>query len=649
MKTNKWISMFLVMTMIVSLFVPFGPNVHATSTEVITGTVQAFDAAGNSGQIPSEEPDYSYWKTEFVEGNGTPWTTLRFVNKKTGLYLCESDGTLIQTSDKDNAGTNFKLGDWYGSKWVLRTASDKVVGVDANITSIDSGTAEGSDHKSDTIFNGEGYELVRFSDDGSYKTADALTNGSYYVIYTKSSLGDWMNTCLTADPVSAPPVEEQKFYEAEVISTASEFSWWKFIPAGAEYKIQNVKMGYYLTNKEGTLALTNTADTDNELWRHINNWGVTGHLQNKADDSVITLLGGTTALLASSDFSRQGTQSIRAFDEAGTDYHITIPAAAADGIPLKICNRDDYDNGRAAYLTATDVEYKEFKDGIAALAGYNLTLGDGVIGLNFYMDVNPKIESADVAMHFTVNGNHQMVNYMDAAEKDGYRVFTCKVPAKEMADKVTAVMYNGSTQGSVYEYSVKEYADKILADETAYTKEIPLVQAMLNYGSYAQSYFGHNTEKPANGGEYLGATELASVTAETLAEYMTQTALGNEDVKLSAASLVLEARTTLRCYFTIGDSVDASTVTYNGNVLKKKGSYYYADVQGILPQNLTENKILTIKYGNGQTVDVTYNCMAYCYNVLNSDGIKETLKDVARALYLYSQAAKIYAAERVEK
>ena len=359
MKTNKWISMFLVMTMIVSLFVPFGPNVHATSTEVITGTVQAFDAAGNSGQIPSEEPDYSYWKTEFVEGNGTPWTTLRFVNKKTGLYLCESDGTLIQTSDKDNAGTNFKLGDWYGSKWVLRTASDKVVGVDANITSIDSGTAEGSDHKSDTIFNGEGYELVRFSDDGSYKTADALTNGSYYVIYTKSSLGDWMNTCLTADPVSAPPVEEQKFYEAEVISTASEFSWWKFIPAGAEYKIQNVKMGYYLTNKEGTLALTSTADTDNELWRHINNWEVTGHLQSKADDSVITLLGGTTALLASSGFSYQGTQSIRAFDEAGTDYHTTIPAAAADGIPLKICNRDDYDNGRAMYLTATAGEHVE--------------------------------------------------------------------------------------------------------------------------------------------------------------------------------------------------------------------------------------------------------------------------------------------------
>ena len=327
-------------------------------TEATTGTVQAFDAAGNSGQIPSEEPDYSYWKTEFVEGNGTPWTTLRFVNKKTGLYLCEADGALIQTSDKDNAGTKFKVGDWYGSKWVLRTASDKVVGVDAKITSIDSGAAVGSDHTNDTVFNGEGYELVRFSVDGSYKTVDALTDGSYYVIYTKSPWGDWMNTCLTADPVSTPPEVEQKFYEVKTIGTASEYSWWKFIASGSEYKIQNVETGYYLTNKEGTLALTNKADSDNELWKHVNNWGVTGHLQSKADSSWITVLGGSTSLLANASFSYQGTQSIRAFDKDGKDYHTTIPEAAAAGTALKICNRDDYDNGRGTYLTATTNEYK---------------------------------------------------------------------------------------------------------------------------------------------------------------------------------------------------------------------------------------------------------------------------------------------------
>ncbi len=329
------------------------------SSTVVTGTVQAFDAAGNSGQIPSEEPDYSYWKVEIVEGNGTPWSVIRLVNKKTGLYLCETDGQLIQTSDSEDSGTKFKLGDWFGSKWRVMTMDDRTVGVDANVTAVDTGTAAGSDHLSDTVFNGEGYELLRFSTDGSFSNADSLTNGSYYVVHTKSPYGDWMQTCLTADPVTGTDVGEQKFYGIETLGDANEYSWWKFIASGSEYKIQNVKTGYYLTNREGTLALTNTAETNNELWKHISNYGITGHLQSKADNSWITVLGGTTALTSNDSFSYQGTQSIRIFDEAGQDYHTTVQDAASSGKAVKICNRDDYDNGRATYLTATSEEHKE--------------------------------------------------------------------------------------------------------------------------------------------------------------------------------------------------------------------------------------------------------------------------------------------------
>ena len=37
MKTNKLISMILIFTMMVSLFMPFGLSVNATATDIITG------------------------------------------------------------------------------------------------------------------------------------------------------------------------------------------------------------------------------------------------------------------------------------------------------------------------------------------------------------------------------------------------------------------------------------------------------------------------------------------------------------------------------------------------------------------------------------------------------------------------------------
>ena len=347
--------------------------------------------------------------------------------------------------------------------------------------------------------------------------------------------------------------------------------------------------------------------------------------------------------------------------EVVSDYsnHLISGTYAAE----KVWNMGFYsslDAGKSVCLDNIDIyvthSYKngkctacgDYRDGIAALAGYSLTLGDGTIGLNFHMDVrngtdDTETASSDMEVRFKVDGRDQTVTYEDAPEKDGYRIFTCQVPAKRMADKVTATVYSGNTRGSVYEYSVKEYAEKILADEETYAKEIPLVQAMLNYGSYAQKYFEYHTDDLANGGSYLGTVGLENVTVSTLEPYKSQTALGNDDVKLSAASLVLEARTTLRLYFTIGASVDAETVVCEGESLTKKGAYYYADVVDILPQNLTEDKRVTISYGDSQSVTVTYNCMTYCYNVLNSSSAKETLKNVVRALYLYGQAAAEYA------
>jgi len=290
-----------------------------------------------------------------------------------------------------------------------------------------------------------------------------------------------------------------------------------------------------------------------------------------------------------------------------------------------------------AYKNGKCVDCGKYKDGIAALGGYSLTLAEGTIGLNFYMDMNKEIvDVSKTEMSFTVNGRTQTVAYADAKNDDSgnYRVFTCEVYAKQMADEITAVMYYDGVAGNTYTYSVKQYADKILADEAAYAKEIPLVQAMLNYGSYAQEYFAYNTENPANGGTYLGDKALSTVTTELLASYTGNTAIGNDSVKVTSASLVLDAQTALRLYLSVADGV-----TVDG--LKQSAHGSYVERREILPQDLTKDVTISVLYG-GESVDLTYNCMTYCHNVLKSNTTTDVLKNVVRALYLYSQSAANY-------
>ena len=289
-----------------------------------------------------------------------------------------------------------------------------------------------------------------------------------------------------------------------------------------------------------------------------------------------------------------------------------------------------------AYKNGKCVDCGKYKDNTAALAGHNLILQEGTIGLNFHMDMNSEVaDLSKTEMRFTVNGKTQVMSYDEAQTSEGYRVFACEVDAKQMADEIIAVMYNDGVAGSAYTYSVKEYADKVLADSTTYAKEIPLVQAMLNYGTYAQEYFGYNMENPANGGIYLGNTALSTVTADSLVEYCQNTAAGNESVKLTSASLVLDAKTTLRLYLSVAEGVEVE-----GLKTSKYGSYI--EKTDILPQDLARDVTIDVSYGDNQTITITYNCMAYCYNVLKSSTTKDALKNVVSALCLYNRSAVAY-------
>ena len=262
------------------------------------------------------------------------------------------------------------------------------------------------------------------------------------------------------------------------------------------------------------------------------------------------------------------------------------------------------------------------------LAGHSLTL-NGSIGVNFYMMLDPRIVADDSAhMKFTLpDGTTKVMSVRGAAqdEVDGeqYYVFTCQVSAKEMASRIKAQIITDTVKSTVYSFTVEDYANEILDNSDAYNGyTVGLVQALMQYGTYADAYFA---------GETLGATEeMSRVTADTLAKEV-PVADGElpEGISYYGSTLLLESDVVLRHYFKVAKGTDVSAYGFTGN----KGNYYYMDLAA----------------GFGVTVadcvigDYTLKYQPVCYvrAVLESEAAPENLKQLVTAFYLYYRMSQM--------
>jgi hypothetical protein len=220
------------------------------------------------------------------------------------------------------------------------------------------------------------------------------------------------------------------------------------------------------------------------------------------------------------------------------------------------------------------------------------------------------------------------------------------VAAKEMADTITAQMFcsdgNGGTRaGTAYEYSVKQYAEALLGGNTATDAQKKLAKAMLNYGAYAQLYFGYNTNNLANAGN--ADNELAVMKSE-LQSFKPVVDGENETFTYAGSTLLLEADVKVRHYFKLkeGQEYTGSDLTLYaaqpGDNLT--GTYYYWESAGIPAASLGT----MTEYTGVSGISINYCPLSYVTTaVVNTDTTltEDTkLQNLLKALYLYYQATK---------
>lgn len=243
--------------------------------------------------------------------------------------------------------------------------------------------------------------------------------------------------------------------------------------------------------------------------------------------------------------------------------------------------------------------------------GYSLDIKDGSFYLNIYADF-PDIYS-NYSMNITLpDSTVKNIKIKDAntSSLNGkqYKIFSVSVPAKDMYRTVSIVVYNenGQKVGDATNVSVCEYATALKTRNSSYAT---FIDAMLNYGAYAQAYFDDREVNSSSATKQYNTTDYSSI-----AQKITSNAVITTD-GYTGTSLLLKNQVILRHYF----SKQVSGATKNDE--------YYIVEQAFNPTQFSQ----TISGYN-------YSVNDYIKKVLTSN-CDSKLKNLVCALYEYEEAA----------
>ena len=268
---------------------------------------------------------------------------------------------------------------------------------------------------------------------------------------------------------------------------------------------------------------------------------------------------------------------------------------------------------------------------------WNVELTDR-IGMNFHLNLTAE-QAADTLVEIKCAGKTAEYFATDLQlNADGYYVLSTQLAAAQMTEPVILTMLVAD-EIVVKEYSVRQYADYVLADVNNQfdqpTKD--LVLAMLHYGAAAQLNFNYKTDNLAN----AGYEDLVNNTL-TVAEYpATQNPV--DGIRHNSSTLVCRDNVAVRFYFQLDgtQTIDAYTIKFGDTVLKpvSKDGMYYVEIAGIVPQNLDELITLTVN----DTMTVAYGPMVYIYRQYNKT-TGTNLKNLLQQMFDYYTAAEAYIA-----
>ena len=412
--------------------------------------------------------------------------------------------------------------------------------------------------------------------------------------------------------------------------------------------------------------------------RHItlndyNDWGEFVPVANNqiVDAIVVLAIDGNTITFGSFDPNATFTVTWKNWDGTTLETDADVKSGVTptyDGDTPEKPEDDDYvyeftgwspalsDVSKDATYTATYTPVAKPKEPFIAAS---LTL-DGNNGINFFISpyalgLNPG-ESGEIQVDFAWAGEGPLVDVASqsktiAVTPDNYKKaydtikVTCDVCAAEMTAKVKAtVSFNGKTDSM--EYSVREYCDTILDENSVFSLDykanegevkygylVDLVKKMLSYGAKVQNVFKVNTDDLADQDlDYTrqdvtsAAFDDAILAANGVAADVMAAKAAKFGASAKSVSVVFLSDNNRRLYFAKKDD------SFSTDGLTAWNDYYYAESANIAPEELDTLQTFTV---SGATLH--YSALDYA-KALAASGNSDYAA-LAQAMYWYNQAS----------
>lgn len=398
------------------------------------------------------------------------------------------------------------------------------------------------------------------------------------------------------------------------------------------------------------------ANTDSTVTIESGNYTVGGDANGQGNSTVYVMSNGK-AIITGGTFSSEAAyngkyyvlnlhnKSTGSFQVSGGTFINYDPATGDDNLGGTFVA-----SGYVSYKSVEDAETVTYTVEYATIQSVQATLGDDIT-MKFLLTKGTY--SVDVYVSLTMNGKLQTIQLKKSTRKsiklNGHTVyryeyqFTGLTP--QMLDReftITAYDKKGILRDS-YTYSMLEYCNDLLAQDSVTSETKQVVAELLNYGAAAQKYVGADSSKLQDA---IKQSKIALLTDEPQGEVSTT---GTEQI---VAGATVNFSNVNKIVFAITPEnyakLDSYTIKINDIAVEKSawvlsGDYYMWYSDGIKATEFGKPCKLVVTNGSKtvQTIEISVN--AYCSAVYKMSGVPEALKNLVKATYNYGAAAKAYA------
>ncbi len=460
------------------------------------------------------------------------------------------------------------------------------------------------------VMNIKGSGTIRYYKEGIYASSvlcifDGNSNSS-------EKIGEYIHT-----RQYQTDVDESSVFSVDKTSSGHQMLIHFETPSGGMYSYSNDNFEFTVTLKK---LLTN---------------GIT--IQTIADQiytgnaitPAITVMDGETDITSQCDFAYSNNT------EAGTAT-VTITAK----------------NTSTEYAGSTTATFNIVNEPVFNNHALLLT---GQVGVQFFLELPAGKTSADYAgsyvtfsgqginssTHYDIPASTAVINGVDTEKY----LFTVNITSIQMADKITPTFHyieNGQEKTVVgAAYSAEDYIKWAVTDNHVTGKNLDIVNALADYGHYAQIYLSQQN------GWVIGTdhAEMKTYTTNSYNYNGVYFQVDNSAILCSTGDPV--ASVNYRLYFDDTLSLCVALTPENGKTIDevnvedavitptKSGDQYLIMIPDISATQLSYRYHMSV----GAT-QVQVSAMSYVYGILNSETSSSAAKDLVCALYYYGKACK---------